>query len=246
LQRNLQRPCHRPPMPEHTWLGSTSQILQSTRIKDSFSAKQVQMKCLHLILWRRTHSVMSMLKSHTYMDMDVPGSDCSFARRFTGLYSYSSPSAPPGQIRQIVSECSGSANTSESSCSWGCLTESCGGIYTFEVEGDADALGARASPEGVELQLRWRRLRHGPRSGDRLIGMKSNQRRGGRDQQLTWRCYSYRWSAAYLSYVGWTAAGRHDLRRTVMSIDRGQRISVFLVWTSPASRTKCSAAGVWE
>lgn len=40
LQRNLQRPCHRPPMPEHTWLGSTSQILQSTRIKDSFSANK--------------------------------------------------------------------------------------------------------------------------------------------------------------------------------------------------------------
>lgn len=49
---------------------------------------------------------------------------------------------------------------------------------TFEVEGDPDALRARAPPEGVELQLRARRRRrpHGRlRSVDLLSGTKSNE-----------------------------------------------------------------------
>ena len=33
LQRNLRWPCRRPPVPEHTWLGSTSQILHPKRYK---------------------------------------------------------------------------------------------------------------------------------------------------------------------------------------------------------------------
>ena len=60
-----------------------------------FSTSNVKI-CLFKNFTERNQTRPSFRKTSEllYPKVEVPESDCSFARRFTGLYSYSSPSAP--------------------------------------------------------------------------------------------------------------------------------------------------------